>query len=216
MTTALTLKEKQLESELRGVRELKEKEAHNELLQKNYKEWVERKPLWLLGKAYCTPNKSQFSDDRPIRSLQIGVHVPGNCSRSYEVSKQVPAAVVTYFHNIFSEPMRQKLQKGINDVVESVVNEFLNNPKCVLDMIGLQGDDYYLRRSQHYPPELIEDMEKEIEEERYKVIDRFKEDELIPVVGDLSHSNGILYGYAQSRGLKKLIAAMQKEHSWAR
>lgn len=212
----LILKEKALKSQLDGIRELKEKQKHLEGLQKNYEEWVSRDSLWLLGKAYCTPNYRKYEERTPLSPLNISINIPGNCSHAYTVSKQVPQAVVTYFHNVFTNKQRLQLQKRLDDVVEQSINDFLNNPKCVLDMLGLQSDSYYLRRVECYPPELIEDIERQIEQERYKVIDRFKEKELLGISDDLSHSRSILYGYAKSRKLSKLIAEFQKKYHWAK
>lgn len=215
METELLRKEKQLQSELNSIRELKEKQAIIDLKQKNYSEWEKRKPLWLLGKAYCTPNKNDFNG-KVTDNLGIYVSVPGNCSHTYQISETVPSAVVLYFHNLFNDGMRRKLQSGINRVLKGVLEEFLGNPKCVLDMLGLQNDNFYLRRADLYPSELIEDMEKEINEERFKVIDQFKESQLLGISDELSHSRSILFEYAKSRGLKKLVNEFKQKYHWAK
>jgi len=212
----LILKEKALKSQLESIQQLRENQKHLDGLQKNYDEWASRDSLWLLGKAYCAPNYRKYDERNPLSPLGIRISVPGNCSHTYEVSKQVPQAVVTYFHNVFTNEQRENLQKRLNDVVEQALNDFLNNPKCVLDMLGLQSDSYYLKREECYPPELIKDIEREIEEERFKVIDRFKEKELLGISESLSHSRSILFIYAKSRGLKKLIAEFQSKYHWAK
>ncbi len=215
MESELIKKERQLQSQLRDLQEQKQVQAEKEGRQKNYDDWLNRKPAWLLGKAYCAPTHNNYGES-VMRKLGVSITVPGNCSYTYEVSDAVPAAVVVYFHNVFTNEMRSELQNSINKSVEKVVDQFLNNPVCVLEMLGLQSDDYYMKRSNLYPNDLIKGMEEEIDEERFKVLDRFKEEELLGISDKLSHSRGILFSYAKNRRLKKLISEISSKYDWAK
>lgn len=205
MATQTANRKSELLKELETIQKEEQRKEIDKELQKNYEEWKERPSLFLLGKAYCQPNRTRYSNTSTgFQRLGISIHVPGNCGTTYEVTKQVPSAVVTYFHNVFTNKMRQELQQDLNKLVEKTIAKALDTPEFILEMLGLQSDSYYLRSTEHYPKQKIAEIEAEIQKERFNVLDKFTEAQLLKVK-DLSHSRGILAAYAKDRKLKKLI-----------
>lgn len=201
----LTKKEK-LQKELEEIRNKEHQEELEKELEANYQDFKNRPSVFMIGKGYCSPPRTRYSNTNTgLQSLGIRVIVPGNCSHTYEVASEVPSAVVTYFHNLFTDDMRTELQGKINKAVEETIEKALGKPEFVLDMMGLQSEHYFLHQTTNYPKDKIAEIEKEIQQERFKVIDKFTEQELMSINRRLSHSNGLLLDYAKDRKLKKLL-----------
>lgn len=206
----ITLKKNALKAEIEALEELESKTALEQQKIKNYEAWKKRESVFLLGKAYCTPNETWYRDtSEGLTELGIRISIPGNMGSTYKVSSGVPSAVVTFFHNVLTDEVRRELQRDLNSVVERLIEKTLSNPKVMIEMLGLQSDDYFLRRTDHYPKECIETMEQEIQQERNNVLDRFTEEELLAIKRP-SHGRAILINYAESRGLTKLLKKLNK------
>jgi hypothetical protein len=185
---------------------LLQKEKLQKQLEANYQDFKKRPSVFLLGKGYCSPSKTRYSNTTTgLQSLGIRVTIPGNCSYTYEVTSKVPSAVVTYFHNVITDDIRNELQVKINKAIEATIEKCLNKPEFVLEMLGLQSEHYFLHRTTHYPKRKIVEIEEEIQEERFKVIDKFTEAELMRINRTLAHSNSLLLSYAKDRKLNKLL-----------
>jgi hypothetical protein len=201
----IATQKKQLKEQLEKIYQQEQEEEAEKKLEENYQAFKNRPSVFMLGKGYCLPINTRYSDTSTgLRSLGITVTIPGNSSETYEVTSEVPSAVITYFHNIITDSIRDELQLKINKLVEKTIEKVVGMPECVLEMLGLQSDDYYLNRSSHYPKDKITEIEKEILEERFKVIDQFTEQQLISVCKKLCHSNLLLKLYAQDRKLEEL------------
>lgn len=201
----LNQKEK-LQKQLEEIINKEHQKEHQKELEANYQDFKKRPSVFLLGKGYCSPPKTRYSNTTTgLTNLGISIRIPGNCSYTYEVTSKVPSAVVTYFHNVFTDSIRNELQQKINNLVEETIEKAVNTPELVLEMLGLQSEHYFLHRTTHYPKDKIAEIEKEIMEERFKVIDKFTEQDLMGINRRLSHSNDLLMSYAKDRKLKKLL-----------
>ena len=173
--------------EIRKVREA------NQAL--NYKKFKERNDTFLIGRAYCSLS--------PLESLRITMHVPGNMGCTYEPSKMVTSATKLFFHNLFTPQMQRALQERFDLLVESVIEEYLNNPKCVIEMMGLQSDYHVLHIQKEYPADKVAEIEAEIQEEQFKILDGFTAEQLL-AMDRPSHGINILRAYAKARDIPKL------------
>jgi hypothetical protein len=201
----IATQKKQLKEQLEKIYQQEREEEAEKKLEENYQVFKNRPSVFMLGKGYCSPINTRYPDTSiGLRSLGITVTIPGNASRTYRVTSEVPSAVITFFHNIITDSIQDELQLKINKLVEETIEKVVGTPECVLEMLGLQSDDYYLNQSSHYPKDKIAEIEKEILEERFKVIDQFTEQQLISVCKKLCHSNFLLKLYAQDRKLEKL------------
>lgn len=201
----LNQKEK-LQKQLEEIRNKEYQEELEKELEVNYQDFKNRPSVFMLGKGYCSPPKTRYSNTTTgLTSLGISVRIPGNSSYTYEVTSKVPSSVVTYFHNVLTDTLRNELQQKINKVVEETIEKAVNTPEIVLEMLGLQSEHYFLHQTTHYPKDKIDEIENEIQEERFKIIDRFTEHQLLSINRRLFHSNGLLMSYAKNRKLKKLI-----------
>lgn len=201
----LNRKEK-LQKQLEEIRNKEYQEELEKELEVNYQDFKNRPSVFMLGKGYCSPPKTRYSNTTTgLTSLGISVRIPGNSSYTYEVTSKVPSSVVTYFHNVLTDTLRNELQQKINKVVEETIEKAVNTPEIVLEMLGLQSEHYFLHQTTHYPKDKIDEIENEIQEERFKIIDRFTEHQLLSINRRLFHSNGLLMSYAKNRKLKKLI-----------
>jgi hypothetical protein len=202
----IATQKEQLKAQLTKLVEQEQKEKFEKDLEANYQAFKDRPSVFLLGKGYCSPITTKYSDALTgLRSLGITVTIPGNSSYTYRVTSEVTSAVVTYFHNVITDSIRNELQQKINKVIEETIEKVVGTPQCVLEMLGLQSEDYFLDQTVHYPKDRIDEIKKEILEERFKVVDKFAEQELISVVGRLSHSTHLLKLYAQNRKLESLL-----------
>ena len=211
MTKELAIQKKELEEKLEEIRIQERNEKLRRDLEDNYKDFKNRPSVFMLGKAYCTPSNTSYPyTSTGFKSLGIEVKIPGNMSYTYKVTSKVPHAVVTYFHNILTDDITYELQQKINKVIEDIIEKSLNTPEIVLEMLGLQSDYYFLHETTHYPEDKITEIENEIKEEQFKVIDRFSEEELLKINETLFHSKRLLTEYAKERNMKKLTKKLSK------
>lgn len=192
--------EYELRRKLEEIQNKKNKEAQDKIREKNYEAWKNRPSVFILWKWYCVPSQAISRDTSSgLKSLWISVWVPWNCSYTYTVSKEVPSAVVTYFHNLFNDKIRNEFQEKLNNLIWKTVEKAVNHPKFVIEMMGLQADDYYLRY-ENFPQNKIEEMKKEIREEQFNVLDKFSKKQILSIKW-LSHGNRIYSEYLESRNL---------------
>jgi len=179
-------------------REEKEK-AEEKKKEENYKKFKERKEDWIIGKAHCDIGLScincQWSSNR-FFTLGDCVSISGNCGTSYNARASVTSATHTYFHNVWSDKQRLNFQKKLNNLACREVTRIMKNPVCVLEILGLQSDDFYLKTI--YPKEKVKEIEDAIWQETKKILDRYKIEEL-KKIKNLSHGNHILTRYLKEK-----------------
>ena len=175
-------------------REEKEKEEEKEM-EENYKKFKERKEDWVIGKAHCdigmTCINCQWSSNR-FFTLGDCIGVSGNCGTSYNARASVTSATHTYFHNVWSDKQRLNFQKKLNNLAYKEIAKVMKDPVCVLEILGLQSDDFYLKTI--YPKNKIKEIEKDIWQETKKILSGYKIGEL-KKIKNLSHGAHILTRY---------------------
>lgn len=192
----------ELMRKLEQIQKSEEEESKNKIRENNYQEWKNRPSVFVLWKWYCVPKQALSRDTSSwFERLWISVSIPWNMGRTYEVSPQVPHCVVTYFHNLFDSKTRDNFQKALDKLIWKTVEKAINNPKFVIEMMGLQADDWYFRGG-NFPEDKIEEMKKEIREEQFNVLDKFTKRQILNIKW-LSHGKRIYNEYLDSRNLTK-------------
>jgi hypothetical protein len=205
---------------LKQLRDLEEKEQRDrkeEEKQKNYEKFKNRKDDWVIGKAHCDIGKQQIDYHWTNREHTLGqcVSISGNCRHSYDAQAFVTVATHTFFHNVWTENQRRKFQEKLNKVAFQEVQKIMGSLRCVLEIMGLQSSNFYLKTL--YPDNKIEEMKKEIWEETCTVLDKYSDDEFKKLLVkrhwwntetdesgerselDLSHSRSIVKRYVMEK-----------------
>lgn len=214
METKEELKRKLEDLERKDAEAKRQKE-----LQDNYEKFKNRSEDLIIGKAHCDIGISKiYSNWYSGRYFTIGnaISISGNCGTFYNARAPITSATHTYFHNVWTDKQKTQFQNALNKVAVKEALKIMSDLRCVLEIMGLQSDSFF--KSYIYPIEKKDDIEKEIELERKKILDKYKDKEFIelikiqdgwmteneygkmekvPVYQDtnLSHSNLILYRY---------------------
>lgn len=203
------------------LREIEEKEimAEKELeKEKNFKNFMERSEDFMIGKAHADfsfINERYYSDK--VKSLMPAtVSITGNCGTSFQGKAPVTESTRTYFRNIWNTNYTRyenKFQGELNKLVQKYVKIVCNDLVCVLEMMGLQSNHYYVTED-NFPKGKLDIVKAEIEKAQAEILDKYPDNKFIALIRkqngwmtqdgepvpehenvDLSHSRMILYRY---------------------
>jgi hypothetical protein len=180
----------------------KEKEAVKRQ-ESNYKAFTNRINDWVIGKAHAEHTIKDNGWHHP-KGYQIGgfISVSGNCGHTYYPTCNLTSASNTYFHNVWTDRQRKSFEDKLNKLAEKEIVKIMKSLRCVVELMGLQSNDYFLTRSNEYPKDKISQMEKDIQKEQFKILDKYKKSEFKKLDG-LFHGNAILEDYYKYKGWKK-------------
>lgn len=187
--------EQEKEELLKRLAEITAKEESGEeekMKEQNYKDFLDRKPDLVVGKAHHqTRNTKTF--DKPNL---VSVSVSGSCSHVYKDQVSITTATNTYFHNVWTDDQRYDFQQRLTEFVEQEVNKIIANPHQVVELMGLQ---YKANLRETYPKDKIKAVEEEIKKAQWEVLDKFSDDELMSIPYDLSHGGVVLADYLMNK-----------------
>ena len=200
--------------------EQQEAEAEREKkLENNYQQFLAREPDLIIGKAHADIGITKIDYDwHSGRFFTIGdaISIHGNCGTSYNARANITGATHTYFHNVWTDKQRKQFQVALNKIAVKEALKIMSDLRCVLEIMGLQSDDFF--KNYIYPKNKRTEIETEIENERKKVLDKYKDKQFLELIKiqsgwstknedgtmtpipafkntDLSHSNMILFRY---------------------
>lgn len=192
----------ELKKRLEAIERKEEEEREAAELEKNYQKFKNRNEDLIIGKAHCdigiTKIDYSWYYDK-FYSIGDAIHISGNCGTSYKANAPITSATHTYFHNVWSDKQRKTFQEKLNKVAVNEVLKIMSDLRCVLEIMGLQSDYFYLNNI--YPKKRLEEIKAEIELERKKILDKYPDKDfkklLTANVHDKSlyHSNTILKNY---------------------
>lgn len=209
----------QLKDELYKLEQKEAEEKREKDLEKNYERFKEREPDLIIGKAHADIGITKIDYDwHRGRFFTIGdaISIHGNCGTSYNARAPITSATHTFFHNVWTDKQRKQFQNALNKVAIKESLKIMSDLRCVLEIMGLQSDDFF--KSYIYPKDKKAEIEAEIENERKIVLDKYKDKQFLELIKiqkgwqtrdedgsmisipgfknpDLSHSNMILFRY---------------------
>ena len=202
---------------LKQLREIEEKEAEEKeerIKEDNYKAFKNRRADFMIGKAHADLEfcKKYSYDDEDI--FPATVHVTRNCGESFRGKAPVTSATKTYFRNVWNnnyKNLEYEFQDELNELSKKYINKVCNNLVCVLEMMGLQSNHYYVS-NKFFSKERLVEVKKDIEDARAELLNKYSDEDFLNLLNSriwtyedgetkevvevrLSHSRMILYRY---------------------
>jgi len=141
METKQELEDKLYKLEQKERDEKKEKE-----LESNYQKFLKREPDLIIGKAHADIGITQIDNSwYTNRFYKIGdaISIHGNCGTSYNAKAPITSSTNTYFHNVWTNKQRNQFQTALNKVAVKEALKIMSDLRCVLEIMGLQSDDFF-------------------------------------------------------------------------
>lgn len=210
---------KELLKQLRELEEKEEADKQEKIKQDNYKKFIEREEDWFIGKAHADLDfiGKRYSSDRNLPLLPSTVTITGNCGASFRGEAPVTDATNTYFRNVWNTNYtydERKFQEKLNKLVQTEVNRICRQLPTVLEMMGLQSNDYWVTE-ENFPKDKLPEVKKEIEKNQAVILNKYSDKEFLKLIRrqngwvnsetgehipeyldvNLSHSRMILFRY---------------------
>lgn len=204
----------EVERELREITESEEETKREKQRQENYTRFKERDGDWMIGRAHADISflNERYMSDKEKELIPESVSVSGNCGTTYYPKALLTKSTKTYFHNVWRDKDRSSFQKKLTELAQKEIEKIAHSLPCVLEMMGLQSNHYYLT-SDYFPKDKINEIKSEIEAAQAEILDTYKDAEFLKLFRksiwsedvdedgerkdevDLSHSRMILYRY---------------------
>ena len=184
---------------LRELKALEEKEAEDKLYEqkkKNFEKFMNRPSDFMIGKAHCDIDfiSASYSSDREKSTMPYWVSVAWNCWHTYTGKAPITQSTHCYLHNVFTDANRKEFEKQLLKLVQKFVDKNCWNLYSVLEMMGLQSTDYWLRN--YFLEEDKKKINGELENARADILNRYPDKDFLSL-RNLSHSSRILFNYIQ-------------------
>lgn len=226
-------KKEQLKKELLEIEEAEEKEREDTRKQQNYERFLERDEDYMIGRAHADVSfiGERYWSDKQKPLIPVSVSVSGNSGTTYYPKALLTSASKTYFHNVWENADREGFQQRFNDFVQKEIEQLSRKLHNVLEMMGLQSDDYQVSE-RNFPVDKLDEIRKNVEEARWEILDRYSDEDFLELLKervwvnsdtderesdvevDLSHSRMILYRYIYHKR-PNLAGAYSKTNFWA-
>lgn len=207
----------EVERELREIEERENIQTEDARKQKNYEQFMERAEDFMIGRAHADLSfiNERYSSDREKSVMPATVSITGNCGQSFRGKAPVTSSTRTYFRNVWNTNYTQyedKFQEEFNELVQKYIKIVCEDLPCVLEMMGLQSNHYYLT-TEHFPKEKLNGIKAEVEKAQAEILDKYHDKKFLALIRkqhgwmsggepvpvhenvDLSHSRMILYRY---------------------
>lgn len=217
MKTEIQEKKAKLESELRKLEEQEEMEAKQGKLEKNYLRFLAREKDEIIWFAHCDIEEHQNDSWRRKQWYTIwdAISISGNCGTTYKATANITSSTYAFFHNVWTDKQRRDFQNKLNDVAIKEIKKIMSDLSCVLEIMWLQANDFYIRNI--YPEDKKQEILSEIEKWQKEVLDTYSDEDFLWLIKNqtgrynmdtkepvepyldtnLSHSNNILYTYVR-------------------
>lgn len=116
----------------------------------------------------------------PAKTIGDTISIHGNIGDSYNGLAQVTASTYTYFHNLWTDNQRYQFQQKLNKVALDEIKKIVNTLPQVLDFLGYQATDYYMKMV--YPEDKIEEIKTEVWKESCKLLDKYSDDDFLKLI----------------------------------
>ena len=165
-------------------KESEEKEIKRK--EENYQRFKDRAEDWMIGKAHADLDfiNKKYSSERMKELLPISVSISGNCGETFRGEAPITHATHTYFRNVWNTDYKRNEEVFIEKLTEMVKKEVLKICRqlpVVLEMMGLQSDSYWIT-GEHFPKDKLTDIKNDVEKERAKILDRYKDKEFLDLI----------------------------------
>lgn len=208
----------ELQNKLREIEKQEELEKEKLRKQDNFKKFMERNEDFMVGKAHADLSfiNQVYYRDREKSLMPATVSITGNSGISFQGKAPVTESTRTFFRNVWDTNYTRyedKFQEELNALVQKYVKIVCEDLVCVLEMMGLQSNHYYIT-SEHFPEDKLNTVKIEIEKAQKKILNKYPDEEFIALIRkqtgwktekgeiipefenvDLSHSKMILYRY---------------------
>ncbi len=231
-----TTREKELLEELKKVQAEKAKQEEIKVKEENFKKFMNRSPDFMIWKAHAdfTFINERYQSDKEKSIFPATVTITGNSWTSFQWKAPVTSSTRWYFRNIWDTNYiryEDLFQDELNKLTEKYIKLVTNDIACVLEMMGLQANHYYVT-SQHFTPEHLKKVEKEIEKSQAEILDKYTDKQILSLIRNqtwwyyenwepvpehsdtsLSHSSRILYTYIM-KNRKSLVSEFKKTRTY--
>ena len=202
-TKDINTRKKEVLAELARIQKAEELERVEEIKKANYEKFMGRCKDWIIGQAHAQFDlqdngwhapKGETLDGNVLASC-VAIH--GNTGSTYYAKAQVTSATNMYFHNVIPSSYQSWFTKKMLDITQELMEKVLSNPKCVLEVMGLQANHHW-KSTKYFREEDILKIEQEIYRAQDEVLDRFSIEEL-KSCGRLFHGGSILSRHLADR-----------------
>lgn len=211
-------REKELLEELKKVQAEKAKQEEIKVKEENFKKFMNRSPDFMIWKAHAdfTFINQRYQSEKEKSIFPATVTITGNSWTTFSGKIPVTESTKRYFRNIWDTNYTRyedEFQKELNKLTEKYVKLVTDDIACVLEMMWLQANHYYLTE-QHFTPEQLKIVENEVEKSQAEILDRYSDKQILWLIKNqtgwryengepvpehsdtsLSHSAVILYRY---------------------
>lgn len=213
-----TTREKELLEELRKVQAEKVKEEEIKVKEENFKKFMNRSADFMIGKAHAD---FTFINERYLSEIEKSIFpatvtITWNSWTSFQGKIPVTKSTRTYFRNIWDTNYTRyedMFQKELNELTKKYVNLVTNDIACVLEMMWLQSNEYYVTE-EHFTKDKLTIVKEEIQKEQAEILNRYSDEQILSLIRsqtwwtyeswepvpehldvNLSHSTVILFRY---------------------
>lgn len=166
--------EKIEEEEKKAKREKAKREKEKE---ENFERWKRRSSDYIIGLAHASIDDlgKRYTSDEFQNMIPVGVSISGNMGHTYYPIAKMTSSSKTYMHNVWQEKDKQEFQQELNDLVAKHVNKSCWSLKARLEMMGLQSNSWILHRTDTFPENKIETIERAIKTAQDEILDTYKD-----------------------------------------
>ncbi len=200
---SLAQRKEDAEAVLDRIRADEESEMAEKVRDGNLERFMDRFDDWIIGKAHAQFKVKDNGWHHPKGErldstvLPSTVNINGNCGSYYIAAAQVTSATNTYFHNVIPGVHQHWFTKKMIEITKELMDKVLGDPKCVLELMGLQSTTHY-KMEKYFNEDDIPKIDSEIQKAQDEVLSRFPVEQL-KRLGRLSHGGGILSGHLKRR-----------------
>jgi len=178
-------------------------------LKQNYEEFKNRPEMSIIGRAYCRP--PNFNKHDNYIKVTVETFVRGNykTSKIFDYKCIAPEEFVAEFSTHVSAAIINKYREKIIESTSNFLSDVNSDAEFVVKILMYNKNNDYI--NELYSESTQEIVRKEIESEKFNVLDRFSEEALLAVkVPNNAIALMMLKNYAKNRNKQKLLEHIEK------